>query len=260
MKYNRLVKGLLAVVLGMGMLSGCSRVKDALETGETESSEEVKDFLDSLTGDSEKSGDVETYTNNEDLLTYTYTGDAYVPIGDNIPDYTEEELEKAKTSFEEYSDLDSLGRCTQATASVGQDIMPTEKRGSISKVKPTGWQSVKYDVVPGKNLYNRCHLIGYQMTGENANDKNLITGTRYLNIDGMLDTEDAITEYVKSTGNHVLYRVTPVFKDDELVARGLRMEGYSIEDKGEGICFDYYAFNVQPGVVIKYADGTSELE
>ena len=252
MKKNRFIKGLFTLAMGMTFLTGCAEVKDILKSGEVPFPEEkvVDEVSDNSTGS----------TSNADLLGYSYAGEAYIELDDNKPDFTEEELEKAKTSYEEYSDLDELGRCTQAMASVGQDLMPTEKRGSISSVKPTGWQSVKYDVVPGKNLYNRCHLIGYQMTGENANKENLITGTRYLNIDGMLDTEDAITEYVKDTGNHVLYRVTPVFQDDELVARGVRMEGYSIEDNGKGICFDYYAFNVQPGVRINYADGTSELE
>lgn len=138
--------------------------------------------------------------------------------------------------------------------------MPTEERGSIGQVKPTGWQTVKYDIVDGKYLYNRCHLIGYQLTGENANKKNLITGTRYLNIDGMLGFENMIADYVKETGNHVLYRVTPIFVDDELVCRGVQMEALSVEDNGEGVKFNIFAYNAQPGVVIDYATGDSTLE
>ena len=140
---------------------------------------------------------------------------------------------------------------------VGQELMPKDERGNISRVKPSGWHSVQYDFVDGKSLYNRCHLIGWQLTGENANDENLITGTRYLNVDGMLPFENMIADYIKETDNHVLYRVTPIFEGTELVARGVRMEALSIEDGGEGICFDVYAFNVQPGVTIDYETGES---
>ena len=137
--------------------------------------------------------------------------------------------------------------------------MPTEDRGSIGQVKPSGWQTVKYDCVDGKYLYNRCHLIGYQLTGENANEENLITGTRYLNVDGMLPFEDEVADYVQETGNHVLYRVTPIFQGDELVARGVQMEALSVEDEGQGVSFNVYVYNVQPGVVIDYATGESQL-
>ena len=187
-----------------------------------------------------------------------YTSEAYVAVNDNQPEFTEEQL--VAESYEFYSELDALNRCGYAIACVGRDIMPTEERGSIGQVKPSGWQTVKYDFVDGKYLYNRCHLIGFQLTGENANERNLITGTRYLNVEGMLPFENMIADYVKETGNHVLYRVTPVFEGDELVARGVRMEGYSVEDAGDGICFHVYAYNVQPGVVINYLDGTSIID
>lgn len=187
-----------------------------------------------------------------------YSGEPYVTINDNEPFFTQEDM--TTNSYETYSDLDALGRCGVAWANVGIDLMPTEDRGSIGQVKPSGWQTVKYDVVDGKYLYNRCHLIGFQLTGENANVKNLITGTRYLNVDGMLPFENQVADYVKETENHVLYRVTPIFQEDELVARGVLMEGLSVEDGGEGICFCVYAYNVQPGIVIDYATGDSWLE
>ncbi len=184
-----------------------------------------------------------------------YDGSPYVAVNDNVPYFTEDDY--TTTSFESYSDLDDLGRCGVAYACVGTDLMPTEERGSIGQVKPSGWQTVKYDWVDGKYLYNRCHLIGFQLTGENANEKNLITGTRYMNVDGMLPFENMVADYVKETGNHVLYRVTPVFEGDNLVASGVLMEGYSVEDSGEGVTFCAYAYNVQLGVTIDYATGES---
>lgn len=186
-----------------------------------------------------------------------YSGDPYVTLNDNIPTFSSAEI--TENSFENYSDFDALGRCQVAVACVGQEIMPTEERGAIGSVKPTGWHTIKYDCVDGKYLYNRCHLISYQLTGENANEKNLITGTRYLNIEGMLPFENKVANYVKDTGNHVMYRVTPVFEDNNLVATGVIMEGYSVEDKGEGICFHVFAYNVQPGIHIDYATGESVL-
>ena len=135
--------------------------------------------------------------------------------------------------------------------------MPTEKRGSIGMIKPSGWQLAKYDSVDGKYLYNRSHLIGFQLAGENANEKNLITGTRYFNVVGMLPFENEVAEYVKETNNHVLYRVTPVFKDTELVARGVKIEAYSVEDSGQGVEFNVFVYNVQPDITINYQDGTS---
>ena len=182
-----------------------------------------------------------------------YDGSAFVVLNNNVPDFIETDL--TNSSFESYSELDALGRCQVAFANVGQDIMPTEERGSIGQVKPSGWQSLKFDHIDGKYLYNRCHLIGFQLTGENANKGNLITGTRYLNIEGMLPFENMVADYVKETGNPVLYRVTPVFEGDNLVASGVQMEGMSVEDRGESIQFNVYCYNVQPGVSIDYATG-----
>ncbi|MDD3206495.1 MAG: DNA/RNA non-specific endonuclease [Lachnospiraceae bacterium] len=187
-----------------------------------------------------------------------YAGEAYAPINNNEPYFTEEE-KRSTRSFERYSELDSTGRCGAAFANVGKDLMPTKKRGAIGEVKPTGWHTVKYDFIDGKYLYNRCHLLGYQLTGENANPKNLITGTRYLNVEGMLPFEDMVTDYVKETKHHVLYRVTPVFTGNHLVADGVQMEGWSVEDEGDGICFNVFVYNVQPGVTIDYATGDSEI-
>ena len=186
-----------------------------------------------------------------------YNGEPYIAVNGNVPFF--EDTEVTATSFEEYSDLDNLGRCGVAMASVGQDIMPTEERGSIGQIKPAGWHTVKYDCVDGKYLYNRCHLLGYQLTGENANERNLITGTRYLNVDGMLPFENMVADYVMETGNHVMYRVTPIYTGNNLVADGVLMEGYSVEDQGEGITFCVYVYNVQPGVRIDYATGDSSL-
>ena len=186
-----------------------------------------------------------------------YSGEPYTAVNNNEPYFTSDDL--TTEAFENYSELDTMGRCGVAYANVCLETMPTEKRGSISEVKPTGWHSVKYDNVDGKSLYNRCHLIGYQLTAENANQQNLITGTRYLNVDGMLPFENMVADYVKETDNHVLYRVTPIFTGDNLVADGVLMEGYSVEDEGDGICFCVYAYNVQPGITIDYATGDSWL-
>ena len=184
-----------------------------------------------------------------------YSGTPYVVIDDNEPDFTEDEL--TDQSYESYSDLDELGRCGVAASNIGTDLMPTGKRGKIGQVKPSGWQTIKFDNVDGKYLYNRCHLIGYQLTAENANEKNLITGTRYMNVDGMLPFENLTADYVKETGNHVMYRVTPVFESDNLVASGVLMEAESVEDQGEGVLFCVYVYNVQPGIAIDYATGES---
>jgi len=193
-----------------------------------------------------------------DMVTLSYDGKPYVVINDNNPDFTEADMTTA--SFESYGELDGLGRCTTAFANIGKDLMPAEKRGPIGEVKPTGWQTAKYDNVDGKYLYNRCHLIGYQLTGENANEKNLITGTRYLNVDGMLPFENMVADYIKETNNHVLYRVTPVFSGDNLVASGVQMEAESVEDNGDGILFNVYCFNAQPGIAIDYATGDSHQD
>lgn len=187
-----------------------------------------------------------------------YSGEGYVYLNNNIPTFTEEE--KKVESFEHYSSLDNLGRCGVAFASVSKDTMPTEERGSIGSIKPTGWHTVKYEIVSGGYLYNRCHLIGYQLTGENANEENLITCTRYMNATTMLQFEQEVASYVEETDNHVLYRVTPYFEGDNLLATGVQMEAYSLEDDGEGISFNVFVYNVQPGINIDYETGESKLE
>lgn len=186
-----------------------------------------------------------------------YTTEAFAVVNDNVPFFTVDST--FTTSFEVYPDLDELGRCQIVYANVGTDIMPTEERGSISSVKPSGWINAKYDCVDGSYLYNRCHLIGFQLTGENANKRNLITGTRYMNVDGMLPFENMIADYVKETKNHVMLRVYPMFEGDNLVADGVLMEAWSVEDDGEGICFNVFVYNIQPGVEINYATGESKL-
>ena len=228
---------LVFFIAGSGFgLSGCSSKKDN-QAGTVGSAE------------------VQSTVVADDMASLVYQGEPYVVINDNTPVFNDADF--TTISFESYGELDELGRCTTAFANIGKDIMPTEKRGAIGEVKPTGWQTAKYDSVDGKYLYNRCHLIGYQLTGENANEKNLITGTRYLNVDGMLPFENMVADYVKETKGHVLYRVTPVFYQDELVARGVKMEGWSVEDNGESVCFNVFVYNVQPGISICYADGTS---
>ena len=185
-----------------------------------------------------------------------FKGEPYCVLNNNIPDLSTEDADK--TYFENYSPLDNLGRCGVAFACLGTETMPTEERGEIGQVKPSGWKTAKYDCVDGKYLYNRCHLVGFQLSGENANERNLITGTRYMNVQGMLPFENMVADYIKETGNHVLYRITPVFEGNELVARGVQMEAFSVEDEGEGICFNVYCYNNQPGVKIDYATGDNE--
>lgn len=199
--------------------------------------------------------------NNADILSTIpdFSGEAYIVINDNVPFFTEEEKE-CVSSFEIYSDLDELGRCGVAYANISTEIMPIEERGAIGQIKPSGWQLVKYDIVDGKYLYNRCHLIGYQLAGENANEKNLITGTRFLNVSGMLSFENKVYDYVRQTENHVLYRVTPLYNENNLVATGILMEAYLVEDDGAGICFNVFIYNSQPGIGINYATGDSWLE
>ena len=182
-----------------------------------------------------------------------YSGEPYVEINENQPEFTEEEI--TTEAFEAYSELDALGRCGEAEACIGEEIMPTEERGSISEVKPTGWKNEKYENIDGEYLYNRCHLIGYQLSGENANAENLITGTRYMNTEGMLPFEDMVADYVHETENHVMYRVTPVFEGEDLVASGVQMEAESVEDDGKGVCFNVYVYNVQPDITIDYTTG-----
>ena len=199
----------------------------------------------------EKGSDSESYVTVDDVP--AYSGEPYVEVNDNQPEFTEEEL--TTVSYEDYSELDELGRCQTAEACIGQDLMPTEARESISSVKPTGWRNKSYDTVDGGYVYNRCHLIGFQLTGENANEENLITGTRYMNVEGMLPFEDEVAAYIEETDNHVMYRVTPVFEGDDLVASGVQMQAESVEDDGVGISFNVYVYNVQPYVVIDYKTG-----
>ena len=189
-----------------------------------------------------------------------YSGEPWVIVNNNVPYFSESEI--TTDSFESYSSLDALGRCGVCWASIGADLMPAdgEGRGDISTIKPSGWVNAKYDFVKGGYVYNRCHLIGWQLTAENANKENLITGTRYMNIDGMLPFENLVADYIKDTGNHVMYRVTPDFVDDELVCRGVLMEGYSVEDNGDGIFYCVYCYNVQPGVSINYMTGETKAE
>ena len=240
------IRGGVLALLACLLLAGCGAVPLPSQSGA---------LVDLPTGDAADLASGEGYT-AENIP--PYSGEPYIAINNNMPTFTEDEL--TTKSYEFYSELDALGRCGVTEACIGTDLMPTEKRESISSVKPTGWVQAKYDFVDGKNLYNRCHLIGFQLSGENANKYNLITGTRYLNIDGMLSFENMVADYVKETDNHVMYRVTPRFVGDELVARGVFMEGYSVEDKGESVCFYIYAYNVQPGVGIDYATGESWLE
>lgn len=187
-----------------------------------------------------------------------FNGELYVPVNDNRPNFTEEELNAEPYEF--YSELDSLGRCGYAMACLSMELMPTEERTAIGHIKPSGWQSVQYDFIDGKYLYNRSHLIGFQLAGENDNEKNLITGTRYFNATGMLIFENMVADYIKETGNRVLYRITPSYDGNDLVAKGVYMEALSVEDHGEGICSHVFVFNVQPGVVIDYATGESRVD
>ena len=194
--------------------------------------------------------------NSEPQQTFPpYSGEAYCVVNENQPYFTEEEM--TTSAFEHYSPLDRLGRCGVAEACLAKELMPTEDRESISHIKPSGWVQATYDFVDGKMLYNRCHLIGFQLAGENANERNLITGTRFFNVEGMLPFENMVADYIIETGNHVLYRVTPEYTDDCLVAEGVRIEAKSVEDDGAGICFHIYAYNHQPGVLIDYKTGQS---
>ena len=196
-----------------------------------------------------------TVSSREDIP--QYSNKSYVIINDNEPYFSEEDINT--NTFEKYGELDNLGRCTLAYANIDKSMMPTKKRGSIGSIKPTGWHTIKYDIVDGKYLYNRCHLIGYQLTGENANEKNLITCTRSMNTIGMLEFENKVAKYIKETNNHVLYRVTPIFEGDNLLATGVEMEALSIEDNGEGIKFNVFVYNIEDGIIIDYKTGDSKL-
>lgn len=237
---RKLKQTLLCVLLCMTtLLTGCTNAEvDTKDTGK-----DTKNEINVETGTSEPLKDADVVNG------------PYVIVDENVPGFTKEEI--TTQSFEQYAELDELGRCGAAFACVGTDLMPMEKRGNISRVKPTGWHSTRYEFVEGKNLYNRCHLIAYQLSGENANEKNLITGTRYMNVSGMLPFEEQVGDYVRETGNHVMYRVTPVFEGDNLIADGVQMEALSVEDDGQGVSYNVYVFNIQPGVEIDYATGES---
>jgi len=231
---------LLILIVSLSVLSGCS-------AGEN-------NFFNDLDITAQSASD---YVNYDLSNIPDYDGKAYVELNGNVPEFSESEKTYSE-SFEEYGKLDSLGRCTYAVSCIGKDLMPTEKRGSIGSVKPSGWHISKYDFVDGKYLYNRCHLIGYQLTAENANERNLITGTRYLNVEGMLPFENDVADYIEITNNHVYYKVTPIFEGNNLVANGVQMQAYSVEDNGQGISFNVYCYNVQPGVAIDYATGDNQ--
>ena len=231
---------LLILIVLLSVLSGCS-------SGEN-------NFFNDLDITAQSASD---YVNYDLSNIPDYDGKAYVELNGNVPELSESEKTYSE-SFEEYGKLDSLGRCTYAVSCIGKDLMPTEKRGSIGSVKPSGWHISKYDFVDGKYLYNRCHLIGYQLTAENANERNLITGTRYLNVEGMLPFENDVADYIEITNNHVYYKVTPIFQGNNLVANGVQMQAYSVEDNGQGVSFNVYCYNVQPGVAIDYATGDNQ--
>ena len=250
------------------LLNGCSTsttqstealqsIEASQSTGATQSTgaSQSTDISQSI----DTSQNAESLQSVEEAENKGYDGNAYVEINDNIPDFTDED-KKRLDAFETYSNLDSLGRCQVAYANICQEIMPTEERGSIGQIRPSGWHTVKYnDIIDGNYLYNRCHLIGYQLAGENVNEENLITGTRYLNVIGMLEFENEVGNYVRMTDNHVLYRVTPIFEGDNLVADGVQMEAWSVEDNGKGICFNVFCYNVQPGIEIDYSTGESHV-
>ena len=232
------------------------------ETQETETQETlITESESELTTEIETAAIAQTQPSTEITLSIdsipAYSGKPYITINDNVPKFLDSDL--SISSYEYYSDLDELGRCGVAYACVGTDLMSTEERENIGSVKPTGWHTIKYNVVDGNYLYNRCHLIGYQLSGENANIKNLITGTRYLNVDGMLPFENMVADYVKETNNHVMYRVSPIFEGNNLLVSGVQIEAKSVEDNGEGILFNVYCYNVQPNIEINYATGDSSL-
>lgn len=252
--YKKISICVISIITSLILLFGCSA---NVVNKTTQQSTFVSNTVSTTNSQNSTENNITSSTTTEQTFDISsipeYNGSPYVEINDNVPQFTKSEI--TTSSFEIYGGLDGLGRCTTAFSCIGKDLMPTEKRGEIGSVKPTGWHLAKYDFIDGKYLYNRCHLIGYQLTGENANEKNLITGTRYLNIQGMLPFENEVAEYIKNTNNHVMYRVTPIFEEDNLLADGVQMEGYSVEDKGKSISFNVFCYNVQPGVNIDYATG-----
>lgn len=250
------------VVLCTIIASGCTDPKTAPTAQATETQLLETDIVEETRVESATSA-VQTEPAQQEQFSLknipTYSGTPYVQVNNGTPFFTKEQLSNTK-SYEYYSDLDSLGRCGECIACVGQDLMPTQKRGDISSVKPSGWKNKKYDFVDGGYIYNRCHLIGFQLAGENDNEKNLITGTRYMNVDGMLPFENLIADFVKAENLHVLYRVTPIYDGNNLVASGVLMEAQSVEDDGEEIMFNVFCYNVQPGITIDYATGDNWLD
>lgn len=244
--HTKLITLLLAVVVS---LSSCS-----LDAKEQASSSRNTALPAATAASTPAPTEASLYTLSPDDIP-AYTGEAVITLNNNVPGFTDSEL--TTEAFETYSNLDNLGRCGVAYANVCKELMPTEKRGVIGQVKPSGWHTIRYDFIDGMYLYNRCHLIAYQLAGENANEKKLITGTRYLNTQGMLPFENKTANYVEATGNHVLYRVTPVYVGDNPLALGVQMEAKSVEDDGEGLSFNVFCYNVQPGVSIDYATGDS---
>ena len=254
-RFISIISILLTLCLLLSGCAGASTSQTNKNPGQTNNG-----YISESSDSSHDNSELPNYTESTTISLASipaYSGNPYVTLNGGTPDFSSSELKTQ--SYEYYSELDKLGRCGVVHACVGRDIMPTEERGSIGMVKPTGWHTVKYDCVDGKYLYNRCHLIGYQLTGENANEQNLITGTRYMNMDGMLPFENMVADYVKETGNHVMYRVTPLYKGNNLLANGVQMEAYSVEDDGDGICFNVFVYNVQPQITIDYATGKSHL-
>ena len=244
--------------------SACGTEATALQTMSAERTEQfreaIRNVAESIAEEKTVSPEQEKRTdaNEQAEVTQSYIGSPYCVLDGNKPDFPD--ADKTTEAFESYSDLDSLGRCGVAYANICKELMPTEKRGEIGMIKPTGWHTVRYDdIIQDKYLYNRCHLIGFQLAGENANEKNLVTGTRYMNVDGMLPFENMVADYVQETNHHVLYRVTPVFEGNDLVCRGVEMEAYSVEDHGEDVSFHVFVYNVQPGIEIDYATGDSHV-
>ncbi|MDD6154247.1 MAG: DNA/RNA non-specific endonuclease [Eubacteriales bacterium] len=260
------IKKLSAVILALALtasvgLTGCGEADSGSGSSGSKTTAEESKSGSSGTQSNKSSGSSSSKAAAAGLSSVyrvkNYDGSPYKAVRGNKPNFKKSEL-KAK-SVEKYGRLDSLGRCQTCFAIVSRSTMPTEKRGSIGSVKPTGWQITKYSFVDGRYLYNRCHLIAYQLTAENANERNLITGTRYMNVDGMLPFENMVADYVKETGNHVAYKVTPIFRGDDLVAQGVHMMAQSVEDKGRGISYNIFCYNVQPGVTIDYKTGKNHL-
>lgn len=253
---------LLSLLFSLSLLTGCGGTAVSGDVPNASAAGSTSSVTDSVPQEEVPEQPADSTAQNrpatlQELNVPEFSGEPYVAVNNNVPYFTAEE--HTTEVFEEYSELDALRRCGVAYANICQELMPTEEREGIGHIYPSGWKPAQYDCVPGGHLYNRCHLIGFQLAGENDNNRNLITGTRYLNIEGMLPFEDMVADYVKETGNHVLYRVTPFYEGDNLVAAGLLMEGWSVEDEGDGVSFCVYAYNNQPGVEIDYATGESWL-